>query len=216
MTLARPSTVVLRRTATARATAVLAYLATAHSAYAYDEPTIRDRRAPIAYRFEFEPHLLAGTEPPGPGAGSGFGVGGRGSFVILPNGFLRSVNDSVAIGAGVDVGRYYGSWAFGGYRDQCLRFEEGPAGTQVCTQVTSNGGRYTYVYLPMVMQWNFWLTPRWSVFGEPGLAVYFLLDHSASVVPSGYIGGRFRFANGLTLTGRIGYPSLSVGVSFMM
>ena len=22
------------------------------------------------------------------------------------------------------------------------------------------------------MQWNFWLTPRWSVFAEPGLYIY--------------------------------------------
>jgi hypothetical protein len=216
MTPVRPFPMVPRRKATAIAASVVACLATAQSAQAHDEPAIRERRTPIAYRFELEPHLLAGTEPPGLGAGSGFGMGGRASFVILPDGFLKNVNDSVAIGAGVDVGRYYGSLAFGGYRDQCLHYENGPAGTQVCTEVTSNGGRYTYVYLPVVMQWNFWLTSRWSVFGEPGLAVYFVGDRDAGVIPSGYLGGRFRIAEGVTLTGRIGYPSLSLGVSFML
>jgi hypothetical protein len=186
------------------------------SAQAYDVRTIRDFRTPIAYQLELEPHLVAGTNPPGPGAGSGVGVGVRGSFVILPDGFIRGVNDSVAIGVGIDVGHYYGSWALAGYRDQCLHYESGPAGTQVCTEVTSNGGVYNYLYLPVVMQWNFWLTQRWSVFAEPGLSVYFVGHHGISLAPAAYAGGRFLIANGITLTGRIGYPDIGFGVSFML
>jgi len=206
----------LRRGAAIVATWTLACLCAAGSAHAYDARTIRDRRTPIAYQLEIEPHILAGAEPPGPGAGSALGFGARGSFVILPDGFIRNVNDSVAVSVGVDVGRYYGSWAIGGYRDQCLHFEDGPAGTRVCTEVTSNGGTYNYVYLPMVMQWNFWLTQHWSVFAEPGLAVYFAGTQGVGVIPSGFVGGRYLIANGIALTGRIGYPSVSLGLSFML
>jgi hypothetical protein len=202
--------------AAAIATWTLASLGVTSLAHADDLRTIRDRRTPIAYQLEIEPHVLAGTEPPGPGAGSGLGFGARGSYVILPDGFLRNVNDSVAISVGVDIGRYYGSWAIGDYRDQCLHFEDGPAGTRVCTEVTSGGGTYNYVYLPMVMQWNFWLTQHWSVFGEPGLAVYFAGDRGVGVIPTGFVGGRYHIANGITLTGRIGYPSVSLGLSFTL
>ena len=73
------------------------------------------------------------------------------------------------IGFGLDFGHYAARYGFNGYRDQCLHFEPGPAGTAVCTDVTSNGGTYNYVFVPVVMQWNFWLTERFSAFGEPGL-----------------------------------------------
>jgi hypothetical protein len=202
----------LRRLAPAIAATALASLVSPGSAYGYDVRTIRDWQTPIAYQLEIEPHLLAGIQPPGPGAGSGVGFGVRGSLVLLPDGFIRNINDSVAIGAGVDIGRYYGSWA----RDQCLHFEDGPAGTQVCTEVTSNGGIYNYVYLPIVMQWNFWLTQHWSVFGEPGLDIYFVGNHGVSIIPAAYAGGRYHIANGITVTGRIGYPSVALGLSFML
>ncbi len=202
----------LSRTASALPGFLLATGLFVSSARAYDAHTIRDWRTPIAYQLELEPHILAGTDPPGPGAGSGVGFGARGSFVILPEGFIRNVNDSVAIGVGLDIGRYYGSWT----RDECLHYESGPAGTNVCTQVTSNGGTYTYVYIPVVMQWNFWLTQHFSAFAEPGLNVFFVGNHGVGVSPAGYIGGRYYIANGFALTGRIGYPDVSLGLSIMM
>ena len=101
----------------------------------------------------------------------------RGSFVLAPEGFIRGVNDSIALGFGLDFGRYNAGYGFGGYRDQCLHFEPGPAGTSVCTEVSSNGGTYNYVFAPVVMQWNFWLTQRFSAFGEPGVNLYLLGGH---------------------------------------
>ena len=99
------------------------------------------------------------------------GIGARASLVVVPDGFIRGVNDSVAIGLGLDFGHYAARYALDGYRDQCLHFAPGPAGTSVCTDVTSNGGSYNYVFTPVVMQWNFWLTERFSAFGEPGLSL---------------------------------------------
>jgi hypothetical protein len=181
-----------------------------------DEVLIHSSRTPIGYDFELEPHLVLGTAPPGPGVGSGVGVGVRGSVVILPDGFIRNVNDSVAIGFGLDIGHYNAAWGVQGYRDQCLHYETGPAGTQVCTEVTSNGGTYNYVYIPAVMQWNFWFTRRWSAFGEPGIDLYYLGNHGFAVSPALYVGGRFHIADRITLTARLGWPTAAFGVSFMM
>lgn len=196
---------------------VLASLGTARAAHARDVRVIHDWRAPVDYQLELEPHLLAGVDPPGPGVGTGVGVGVRGSLVVLPDGFLRNVNDSVAIGIGLDYGQYhYGAWEWSGTRDQCLHFAPGPAGTQVCTQVTSYGGVYNYVYVPVVMQWNFWLTRRFSAFAEPGLALYFIGHHTFDVSPALYAGGRFMVSDKIAITARVGYPDFTLGASFFL
>ena len=198
------------------ATMALGLLFFAPSALARDPLVIRDARTPIGYDLELEPHLVLGTNPPGAGAGSGAGIGARASLVLAPEGFLPRVNDSVAIGFGVDIGHYTGSWALRGYRDQCLRYETGPAGTRICTEVSSNGGTYNYVFVPVVMQWNFWFTQRWSAFAEPGLNLYFVGNHGFDVSPAMYVGGRCQIADRITLTVRLGYPTFAFGVSFML
>jgi len=196
--------------------ALLAPVLFAPRAHAYEQVIIRDGRAPMGYDLELEPHLVLGTSPPDPGYGTGAGIGVRGSLVILPEGFLPRVNDSVAVGVGIDYGRYHGGWSVNGYRDQCLHYEPGPAGTSVCTDVTSGGGTYNYFFMPVVMQWNFWLTRRFSAFGEPGMDIYYVGGHGFNFTPAGYVGGRVKLTERLTLTGRIGYPTLAIGVSFMM
>ncbi|MBN2573965.1 MAG: hypothetical protein JXP73_05310 [Deltaproteobacteria bacterium] len=72
------------------------------------------------------------------------------------------------------------------------------------------------VFVPVVMQWNFWLTRRFSAFGEPGLDFHFVGKHGFAFSPAAYVGGRVLLADRITLTGRIGYPTLAIGVSFMM
>jgi hypothetical protein len=71
-------------------------------------------------------------------------------------------------------------------------------------------------YLPVVMQWNFWLSTHWSVFGEPGLAIGGGGPNPGYVVPAFFAGGRFHFTNRIALTIRIGYPDVAVGVSFFL
>jgi hypothetical protein len=195
-------------------TLILALLGSICTADASEDVGARSSRAPMSHGFELEPHLVLGTAPPGFGQGSGIGAGARGSVVILRDGFLPKVNDSVALGFGFDYGRYKGDWALNGWRDQCLHYEVAPGGTQICTDVTSNGGTYTYLYLPVVVQWNFWLTRRVSAFGEPGVDLYYLANHGFGAVPALYLGARVQLSDRIALTGRLGYPTSAIGVSF--
>ena len=166
------------------------------------------------YVFEAEPHVLAGLlDPPGLGGGTGLGLGFRGAFEIVPDGFLPKLNDSVAIGFGLDYLRYDG-WQ--GPRGTCQRFVSGPSGVPICVEASRSHGDVSYFYLPAVMQWNFWLHRTWSVFGEPGIAMYFE-DGNLSLSPFVlYLGGRYHFSDSITLTLRVGYPTLSLGVSFLL
>ena len=72
-----------------------------------------------------------------------------------------------------------------------------------------------YFFIPVVMQWNFWLSTHWSVFGEPGLG--FTNGARTALDPFVfYAGGRFNFTEHIALTLRVGYPDISVGVSFFL
>jgi hypothetical protein len=198
------------------AAAVTALLLWGGMAQARGGYIVSDRRPPFDYTAALEPHLVFGSAPPGRGVGSGVGVGVRASLMIAPEGFIRDVNDSVAIGFGLDYGHYAARYSLNGYRDQCLHFEPGPAGTMVCTDVTSNGGSYDYLFIPVVMQWNFWLTEKFSAFGEPGLTLYHVGSQGFGATGAIYVGGRLRLTDQITLTARIGYPTLSIGVSFLL
>src|SRR6185503_6138892 len=87
------------------------------------------------YAFEAEPHGLVGFAGPFKDKGKGhLGAGFRGTIVIVNNGFIRSINNSVGITFGADL--FFGEET---------------------------------LFVPVAMQWNFWLSTHWSVFGEPGL-----------------------------------------------
>jgi hypothetical protein len=68
--------------------------------------------------------------------------------------------------------------------------------------------------IPLAMQWNFWFTPRWSAFGEPGLALRFEKKTRPDVNVA--VGGRMMFNDDLGLTLRVGWPVSSLGVSFLL
>jgi hypothetical protein len=71
------------------------------------------------------------------------------------------------------------------------------------------------VLVPIVMQWNFWLSTHWSVFGEPGFAI--ASGPRSDFVPFVFFaGGRLHFTQRIALTMRVGYPELTVGVSFLL
>lgn len=169
------------------------------------------------YKVELEPHgLITPFEPIGPGTGGGFGAGFRATIDIVPDGFIKKINDSVGLGFGLDGIHYAGD---GNFTGNCTRYEPGPGGTRVCVEVDTYGGATDYVFGSVVMQWNFWLHRRWSVFGEPGIALY-LGDVGGrsrpGVSPVVYAGGRFHFTENVTLTMRLGYPAFSLGVSFLL
>jgi hypothetical protein len=126
---------------------------------------------------ELEPHATLGVAG-GPFDLHGVGGGLRLTFYAVQDGFIRSINNTVGFGLGIDL---IGDHLRGGI-------------------------------VPLVMQWNFWLSHRWSVFGEPGAAITF--GGQESVVPIVDVGGRFHFTDMIALTMRIGFPLSSVGISF--
>jgi hypothetical protein len=81
-----------------------------------------------------------------------------------------------------------------------------------------NWTNHDHWHLSAAMQWNFWLSEKWSVFGEPGAGVR-LNDEGngkADFWPSFGAGGRFHFTRNITLTMRVGFPVSAVGVSFLL
>jgi len=161
------------------------------------------------YAVELEPHGLFGWDANY--AGNGFGLGGRVSIPIVKNGFIPSINNSVAIGFGLD-------WVHYG---DCYYYFKGDG----------YGCGADYFEFPVVLQWNFYLTQHWSVFAEPGLYIYHGVfndndcggpgpggcgyPNATSIDPAFWAGARYHFNETVALTMRVGYPTLSIGVSFM-
>lgn len=139
-----------------------------------DTSTIKLPGAHPSYLFEAEPHLLVA-----PFDDFRPGIGFRGTLVLVDNGFVQTINNSVGLGFGAD-------WSKDHFR------------------------------VPVVMQWNFWLHRQWSVFGEPGLAMY-VEEGDVEFQPFVlYAGGRFHVTDRITLTMRLGYPTFSFGASFLL
>ncbi len=163
---------------------------------------IKQPNAHPDYTFEAEPHLLLGwLDPPGAASGHGYGLGFRGTFELVDPGFIKSINNTVGIGFGLDWVDYH--W------EDC---ERGPNRAWVCDDDDAD-----YLWVPIVMQWNFFLHDQWSVFGEPGGAIRLRGPGKDKIDPLVfYVGGRWHFADNASLTMRLGYPAFSVGVSFFL
>lgn len=159
------------------------------------------------YTFEAEPHLALGFFDFGPGDDDGIGLGFRGTIPIVENGFVSTINNSVGIGFGVDWLSY----------DHHHCHDE-PRGVRVCDEHDID--RF---WIPVVMQWNFWLSENWSVFGEPGLSIRFDdrddrndRDGHMDIDPTLFLGGRFALSDAVQLTMRLGHPTFTFGVSFLL
>jgi hypothetical protein len=145
--------------------------------------------------------------------GNGFGVGARFSIPIVDVGFVKSINDSVAISFGFDWLRYGDCYYYENRGNRRLGY----------------GCGASYFVFPVAMQWNFWLSPNWSVFAEPGLYLFHgvyddycdvrfvncVQPTKTSVDLAFFAGGRFHFNETIALTMRLGYPTSSFGVSFL-
>jgi len=169
------------------------------SAPAAADDTIKRPGDHPQYGVELEPHVLLGF---GDVYGaSTLGLGGRASIPVVQNGFISSINNSIAITFGLDLLWYQSCYYHGNCSANSLE-------------------------LPIAMQWNFFVAERWSVFGEPGLYIFhgFLPDCPAGipcpsatgVLPAFYAGGRFHINDTISLTMRVGYPTFSFGVSFFL
>lgn len=173
-----------------------------------DSPTIRQPGRHPKYRLEIEPHL--DFTPFVDGGGSAGGVGARVTIPLLDEGFIAGLDDGVGIGFGGDFLRYSGCYRVRDFSGSC-------------------SGVWT-LRVPVVMQWNFWLSPHWSAFGEPGVVVTHV-GHGAEcdlgTCPSRdsldlvvWAGGRWHFGEKTALTLRLGAPLpelapyASLGVSF--
>ena len=72
-------------------------------------------------------------------------------------------------------------------------------------------------WVPIVLQWNFWVSRHWSVFAEPGVALRWRNQfETLGPDPTLYGGARWQFAPGVTLTMRVGYPAFALGFSFLL
>jgi hypothetical protein len=164
------------------------------------------------YSVELEPHLAFGLG--GLYAGSGLGLGARVGIQVMDTGFVSTINDSVAISLGLDWLRY----------SRCYYVARGHV---------EYGCGASYFVLPVTLQWNFWFTPKFSLFGEPGLYIYhgvfedYCRDRFGNDIPGcGYptrtgvdlalfIGGRLHFNDTLALTLRLGWPTSSLGLTIL-
>lgn len=72
--------------------------------------------------------------------------------------------------------------------------------------------KHQALWVPIVMQWNFWLSRSFSVFGEPGFGMW--LGNAKGLRPAVYGGARFHFSDKIALTARVGFPAMSLGASF--
>jgi len=157
---------------------------------------IKNPTAHPHYLVELEPHLLLDFI-----GEDNLGLGGRATFVIVDPGFVTTINNSVGIGVGLD-------WM------------SGPEHCNADGGFCHDHDRWN---VPVVMQWNFWFTPHWSAFGEPGLAFRlrgnehnFHGDDDVDLDVALYAGGRYNFNDHIALTMRLGWPAFSIGASFFL
>jgi hypothetical protein len=197
---------------------VLGILAAPALAAAQSE--IRQPGAHPLYSAELEPHLVVQWNDYAPCAEDAFGPGFRAAIPFLANGPIPRINNNMAIGFGLD-------WAHAGINNGC--------GNYVFNgQYYGNGFSADVWTVPVVLQWNFFLLPKISVFGEPGLVFEHRTWDSGyyggtcvngfcgvpgsenTIEPSFSVGGRFLVSDSVGFLLRLGYPYLSAGVSILL
>ena len=170
------------------------------------------------YSVDLEPHFLFSWDDAYWGGG-GFGLGMRATIPFLRNGPVSTINNDMGIGFGLD-------WAT----------HSGCGGGLWGPNYDRNGyyyydcGAYS-IYLPVVLQWNFYLTDIITVYGEPGFAFryshwsrtwnvgnapYTVSDGQVDPVPVFGGGAKFMFGKTVGLNVRASYPYFSVGVSILL
>jgi len=161
---------------------------------------------PPKYSVEIEPHLNLQYLIFEHYKANGLGPGVRFGIPIMSPGFIKSINDSIAISFGAD-----------------LMYLTPRSKSNECGRDGCDYRAFWALYFPVTMQWNFWLTDKWSVFGEPGVTLQtaatkceriYGCRNPGFIGPAFYAGARYHFSDTFALTMRIGWPNgLSVGIS---
>ena len=173
------------------------------------------------YTVEIEPHL-AFQWADRIGSADGFGPGARVNIPFMHNGPISTINNNMGITFGLDLtfGDGGPGWCYGRYdRNLWLNGES-------CS--------VTELWLPVAMQWNFYLTKVISVFGEPGFALahrrwsynWYCNGNAGAYCEQRYTtndlefimaaGGRFMFTDSIGATVRIGFPMVTAGINFLL
>ena len=161
-----------------------------------------DRARPMAvYPVELEAHFAFG--PDNVYGNSGIGAGARASIPLVAGVFSPRVSDNFALSFGADVLHYDNCY----YNNRC---------------------NANYLMVPAAAQWNLFLGRHVSLFGEAGAFFYRgFFDECRSgdvncttprdlgVLPTLAIGLRGYVTRDVAIIGRLGYPTTTVGVSFM-
>jgi hypothetical protein len=193
-------------------------LATLFSSLAFGQ--IKAPGAHPHYDVEIEPHIVLQWDHE-PWDDSGFGPGVRVNIPFLDNGPIDRINNNMAIGFGFDWAHFSGdcNYGFGVFNN--------------VYNVDCTGNVFM---APVTLQWNFFLTPRISVFGEPGIAIAHStrkaeFSCSGPVCPCAngtcsdsdthvwgvfWGGARFLLSDSIAFTARVGTPYVSLGASFLM
>jgi hypothetical protein len=169
------------------------------------------------YSVEIEPHL-AFQWTDRQGGDGGFGPGARFNIPFMHNGPIGKINNNMAISFGLDL-----TFDGGGYG--CYPNDR---------RVVGYNCSVTELWLPVALQWNFYLTKVISVFGEPGLAIAHrrwsypwycnganqaICDarfNRTSVEPVFAAGARFMFSDKVGATIRLGFPMITAGVNILL
>lgn len=155
------------------------------------------------YHVELEPHLVWQWTGDEAALDDGVGFGFRASIPLLQDGPVPTINNSLAISFGIDWAWFGDCRAYGG---DCSEND---------------------FWVPITVQWNFFLTSVVSLFPEFGLGfrdAVFDYDvacnprscrgSSLEVHPVLWFGARFYLAPSFAIVVRLGTPSLQLGASF--
>jgi hypothetical protein len=161
-----------------------------------------DRGRPMAvYPVELEAHFAFG--PDNIYGNGGYGAGARVSIPLVAGVMGPRMSDNFALSFGADVLHY----------DNCYY-------TGRCSA--------NYLMVPAAAQWNIFFGRRLSVFGEAGAFFYrgffdecvagdveCAAPRDVGVLPTLAVGVRGHITRDVAIIGRLGYPTSTVGVSFM-